>query len=77
MEIEEASQRIKLKGFLARFACISLGICCFFALVLFCLQGLRFHGFDLDPGLMHWLGLATVGCVGSLALIVYKSTFVG
>jgi len=60
---------------LAQFACLSLGIECVAILAIYCLQGFHAWGFQLEAGLMHWLGAATVGTVASLATIVYRETF--
>jgi hypothetical protein len=39
---------------------------------MFVLQGFHAAGFDLDKSLMHWMGGATIGSIGGLAMIVYK-----
>jgi hypothetical protein len=52
--------------------CLTLGVSCLTTLVMFVLQGFHTAGFDLDKSLMHWMGGATVGSIGGLAMIVYK-----
>jgi hypothetical protein len=66
---------MKLQKFLARFACIFQGLTLLVALFIFCLQGFHAWGFRLESTLMHWLGIATIGAVASLASIVYKAAF--
>ena len=66
-------QRIKMA--LVIFACGFQGICSLAVLMLFCLQGFHALGFQLDNGLMHWMGVLGVGNVCSLSVIVYKAYF--
>lgn len=72
---ERAKHEMVLQRFLARFACYSLAGTCGSALIMFFLQGFRLWGFSLETSLMHWIGGATVGCIGGLTLTVYKSLF--
>lgn len=60
---------------LALFACSFQGICCLTALALFCFQGFHTNGFQLDTGLMNWIGAISIGNIASLTAIVYKANF--
>jgi len=38
-------------------------------------EGFHAWGFNLDTSLMHWIGAATIGMVGTLTMLVYKAFF--
>jgi len=42
---------------------------------IFLLQGFKAWGFNLNCGLMQWLGGATVGGVGGLLTLAYGAVF--
>ena len=69
---KRALQDLQIQKFLVYFACVTLGASCLTTLVIFVLQGFHTAGFDLDKSLMHWMGGATLGSIGGLAMIVYK-----
>jgi hypothetical protein len=64
-----------LRNRLALFICAWLTIDATAALTLFFLQGFRTGGFHLELELMHWIGTATVGCIATLAGMVYRCFF--
>lgn len=43
--------------------------------VCFFLEGFHFRGFDLDTGLLKWLGVATIGAIGGLLTITIRASF--
>ena len=42
-------------------------------LAIFLLQGFQLGGFHLDPGLLSWLGGATVGAVAGLLTLTFRA----
>lgn len=71
----QMEHQMKLQNYLAKFACAFLGFSSFVALFLFCAQGFSLWRFRLDTGLMHWLGVVTIGTLSGLMYVVYRSTF--
>jgi uncharacterized membrane protein len=60
----------------SRFVCRCLGVALAVTLTIFLLQGFGSRlGFHLDAPFMYWIGTATVGCVSTLAVLVYKCFF--
>src|SRR2546425_48514 len=49
-------QDLAIQKFLVYFPCLTLGLCCVTTLAMFVFQGFHTVGFDLDKGLMHWMG---------------------
>lgn len=72
LERRKQLQDLAIQKFLVYFPCLTLGICCLITLALFVFQGFHTAGFSLDQSLMHWMGGATIGAIGGLAMIVYK-----
>jgi hypothetical protein len=69
-------ERSRLQAKLVSFVCCYLGIGLACALTIFLLQGFGSRiGFHLDASFMHWIGTATIGCVSTLAVLVYKCFF--
>jgi hypothetical protein len=66
---------IAMQRRLATFVCLLLGVCCIGALTIFYLQGFHAFGFNLPESLMHWIGAATIGSLGTLATIVFRAFF--
>lgn len=55
-------------------SCVRMGLVG--ALTIFILQGFgKRSGFHLADPFMHWIGSATLGCVSTLAVLVYKCFF--
>lgn len=72
-----ATHNMAMERGLARYVCALLGVSVVTALALFCLEGFHAWGFNLDVSLMHWIGGATIGMVGTLAMLVYRAFFAG
>jgi hypothetical protein len=72
---KKANHEMKMQLFLAHFICLWLGFSCLAALAIFFLQGFHAWGFRLETGLMHWVGVATVGALAGLAGTVYAEFF--
>jgi len=73
-EIELARSRMQAK--LVVFTCCCIGVGFVGAFSMFFLEGFgRRSGFHLDAPFMNWIGSATIGCVSTLAILVYKCFF--
>ena len=46
-------------------------------LTIIFLEGFHLYGFDIDDGLLKWLGVSILGEVAGLAVLVYGSLFKG
>lgn len=69
-------QRMRLQEKLVYFVCCCLGVGLAVTLTIFLLQGFGARvGFRLDAASMRWIGTATVGCVSTLSVLVYKCFF--
>ena len=44
-------------------------------ITLFFFQGFHVRGFNLDRSLLRWLGGATIGEIGGLLYLTFRSTF--
>ena len=75
IERQRAEHEMRLREFLAKFMCLMLGICCAATLSIFLFQGFHARGFGLQENILHWLGAATLGEIGTLASIVYSALF--
>ena len=64
-----------LRKGLVLFICVWISITTTAALLLFFLEGFRMNGFHLEPELMYWIGTVTLGCVCTLATMVYRCLF--
>ncbi len=74
--LELARSRMQAK--LVVFTCCCVGLGFLGALSMFFLEGFgKESGFHLDAPFMHWIGTATIGCVSTLAILVYKCFFPG
>jgi hypothetical protein len=71
-------ERSRMQSKLVIFTCCCLAIGLVGALAMFFLQGFgERSGFHLDAASMRWIGGATIGCVSTLAILVYKCFFPG
>ena len=52
-----------------------LGSSLVFAYTVILLHGFKHNSFQLEESFINWLGIATIGEIGSLLVIVYKSIF--
>jgi hypothetical protein len=77
-QVELELARIRLQQKLVTFTCRCVAFGLVSAMSMFFLQGFgNRSGFHLDGIFMHWIGTATVGCVSTLAILVYKCVFAG
>jgi hypothetical protein len=44
-------------------------------MLIFFLEGFHFDGFNIDVGLLKWLGGATIGEIGGLLVISFRACF--
>jgi hypothetical protein len=44
-------------------------------MLIFFLEGFHFKGFNLEAGLLRWLGGATVGEIGGLLTLTFRAVF--
>jgi hypothetical protein len=75
IEQARALHEMSMQKLLALYICGALSVTTLATVVLFYLQGFHAFGFQLDNGTMHWLGVATIGEIASLAGIVYGAFF--
>ena len=75
VEKERVRHEMKMQRILAAFVCCVFGTSCLASMAIFFLQGFRLRGFRLETELMHWIGVATIGVIGTLASIVYRALF--
>ena len=66
---------IGLRERAATFLFVVYGCLIVVTLGIFVLQGFHFRGFDLQCGLLNWLGGAALGEVAGLAVMVYGFLF--
>lgn len=53
----------------------AFGLLLFATMMVFFLQGFHFCGFTLDHDILMWLGAATIGEIGGLLTIAFRSSF--
>jgi len=75
IECERAQQQMKIEWFLVKFICAALAVCSIGTLAIFFLEGFQTGGFKLSDPVLHWIGAATVGEIGTLATMVYSAFF--
>jgi len=75
MKEKQVESDISLRSKMIAFLFWMYGFFSFSTVVIIFLQGFKVKGFNLAPGLLHWLGAATVGEIGILAQIAYKALF--
>ena len=44
-------------------------------MLIFFLEGFHFRGFNIDVGLLKWLGVGTIGEIGGLLTLTFKASF--
>jgi hypothetical protein len=67
--------QIALQRLIVRFLLWAYGFLLVVTMGIFVLQGFRLCGFQLDNGLMKWLGGATVGEIGGLLTLTFGAVF--
>jgi hypothetical protein len=66
---------IDTQKLIIRFLLVAYGFLLVVTMGMFLLQGFRLEGFNLDRGLLMWLGGATVGTVGGLLTLTFGAVF--
>ena len=74
-ERKREEHEIRMRTWLAVFACGLLGVCCLAALSMFFFQGFCSAGFHLPDPILHWIAVVTIGSLGGLTGIVYRGLF--
>jgi len=75
-ELKLGADQSRLQERLVVFICSCVRLGLVGALAIFILQGFgNRSGFHLADAFMHWIGSATLGCVSTLAILVYKCFF--
>lgn len=75
IERERARHEMRMQCLLAKWICTALGVISAATLAIFFLQGFGAGGFKLSEPVLHWIGAATVGEIGTLATLVYSTFF--
>src|SRR5687768_10283877 len=70
-EVTNTKARERLAAWILVF--IAVQLCA--TVLIHLLVGFEFRGFSLPTSTLHWLGTATIGNSGALALIVYRFHF--
>ncbi|MBI5779634.1 MAG: hypothetical protein HZA49_09305 [Planctomycetes bacterium] len=75
IDIREREHMMQWQGTTTKFLLSAYGALLFFTILIIFLQGFKAWGFQLESAFLHWLGGATIGEVGGLALLVYGFFF--
>jgi hypothetical protein len=67
--------KIALQRLIIRFLLWAYGFLLVVTMGIFVLQGFKLWGFQLDSGLMKWLGGATLGEIGGLLTLTFGAVF--
>lgn len=67
--------QIELQRLIILFLVWAYGSLLAITMAMFFLQGFKLGGFDLDCGLIKWLGGATIGVVGGLLTLTFGAIF--
>jgi hypothetical protein len=67
--------KIALQRLIIRFLLGAYGFLLVVTMGIFVLQGFKLWGFQLDSGLMKWLGGATVGEISGLLTLTFGAVF--
>ena len=73
--IKDMESQISLREKAARFLFLAYGALLASTIVIYFLQGFQLFGFHLEQATLNWLGGATIGEVGGLAMTVYGFLF--
>jgi hypothetical protein len=74
-EQKEAKHIRTMRGIATIFTLVAYAVLSTFTMTVIFFQGFKFHGFELEPGFLNWLGGATIGEIGVLAGLVYNFLF--
>jgi len=75
IDIREREHMMQWQGTTTKFLLCAYGALLFCTMLIIFLQGFKAWGFQLESAFLHWLGGATIGEVGGLALLVYGFFF--